>query len=218
MQISVLQPEITRGSIKNNIKVIQKLINQSRGRLIVLSEYALTGSLVLDTNVNVKRWVKVSEAAKSSIKIPEGKLLLINSLVEKDNKVYNACELLPTAEMQGKLFPDTPELAAGISNGQQQKVFKIDGKKFKVIICTDLRYIDEIPTNNLDFIFFIFHFSNYNFDKALRDARNVSQEREIPIIISSLLSDKNIGFSSYIHKNTVVSLPEYEGILEIQID
>lgn len=217
MRISVLQPKIIRGDIDFNIQVIQSLINKSRGELLVLPEYALTGSLIFAPNVKIKEWVEKSERAKTKIKIPAGKRLLINSLLEIDNKIYNACEILPRGGRQYKLFPDHPEVEAGINPGDKQTVFEINSKKFKVIICTDLRYIEKIPTVGLDFILFIFHFSEYNLAPTLNAVRNISVERNIPVIVSSLVSDQNIGFSSYIDRNRVISLPRDEGVLEIEI-
>ena len=218
MKISVLQPKIIRGNIDNNSKVIQRLLDKSKGEILVLPEYALTGSLIFDSKININEWVLKSKKAKSKLKVKDGKKLLINSIVEIDNQVYNACELLPTDIKQFKLYPDKPEIEAGINPGLKQTIFEIKNKKFKVVICTDLRYIEQIPTSDLDFLIFIFHFSDYNFDKAMNNVKKVSNEINLPIIISSLVSDKNIGFSSYIFNNTVISLSNDEGILEIEIN
>ncbi|SCY96520.1 carbon-nitrogen hydrolase family protein [Alkaliphilus peptidifermentans] len=218
MKISVLQPKIIRGDIDYNGKVIQDLIRGSRGELLILPEYSLTGSLVLDVNADINSWVTKSNLAKSQLEIPKNKQVLINTLIKLDNHIYNVCELLPSNNIQFKLFPDEQELNAGITPGKEQKVFELSNKKFKTIICTDLRYINEISTDNLDFLFFIFHFTDHNFEKAMQDVKNISIERKIPIIISSLVSDKNIGFSSYVNQNTIVSLSGFEGIIEIEID
>ena len=218
MRISVLQPKIIRGDIDFNSEAIQRLIDKSRGEILVLPEYALTGSLIFDSTININEWILKSKKAKSKLKIMDGKKLLINSIIQINNKIYNACELLPTDIYQYKLFPDKPEIEAGINPGEKQNIFKLKDKKFKVIICTDLRYIEKIPTAGLDFLLFIFHFSDYNFDKAMNDVKKISFERNIPIIISSLVSDKNIGHSSYVNNNTVISLPSDEGILEIEIN
>lgn len=218
MKISILQPKIIRGNVDHNIMAIQGLIDQSVGDILVLGEYALTGSLVLESDVDIHDWADKSRNGKSRLIIPEGKKLLINSLVEVDGEIYNCCELLPSSKVQCKLFLDKPELDAGISPGIEQRIFEINDKRFKVIICTDLRTIDKIKTDNLDFIFYIFHFSNYNFNGAMQRAKDVSSDRDLPVLISSLTSDKNIGFSSYVYKNTIVSLPNSEGILEINID
>lgn len=218
MKISVLQPKIIRGDIDYNTKAIQSLIDQSRGEILVLPEYALTGSLIFDPNVNINEWILKSKRAKSKLKIIDGKKLLINSIIKKNNMIYNACELLPTDINQYKLFPDKTEIEAGIKPGVNQTIFEFKNKKFKVVICTDLRSIEQIPTVDLDFLLFIFHFSHNNFDEVMKEVKKISVERNLPIIISSLVSDKNIGFSSYINKDTVVSLPDIEGILEIEIN
>ncbi|NLY92063.1 MAG: hypothetical protein GX081_10740 [Firmicutes bacterium] len=217
MRISVLQPKIIRGDLDFNLKVIQGLVNKSRGELLVLPEYALTGSLIFEPNANTKEWAEKSKEAKNRIKIPEGKRLLVNSLLEVDDKIYNACELLPEGGKQYKLFPDRPEVEAGINPGNGQTVFELNTKRFKVIICTDLRFIERIPTVGLDFILFIFHFSDYNLASTLEEVKKISVERSIPVLISSLVSDQNIGFSSYIDKNSVISLSSEEGILEIEL-
>jgi predicted amidohydrolase len=58
MKLSLLQPRIIRGDIEHNMTVIQKLINEKRGDLLVLPEYALTGSLVLDLKADVHDWAR----------------------------------------------------------------------------------------------------------------------------------------------------------------
>lgn len=217
MRISVLQPKIIRGDIDFNVEAVQRLITKSKGNLLVLPEYVLTGSLVLETNVSVKDWVDKSKKAKVSLKIPEGKILIINSLVELEDKIYNCCELIPSDNKQCKLFPDQPELDSGINAGSDHTVFTLYDKKFKVIICTDLRHIEKISTEELDFFFFIFHFTDNNHDKVIQEVKDISIKRKLPIIVSSLVSDQNIGFSSYVNNNSVVSLSSSEGILEIDI-
>lgn len=218
MRISVLQPKIIRGDLDFNYRAIQSLVNKSRGKLLVLPEYALTGSLIFAPGANIKEWAAKSKEAKSRIKIPEGKRLLINYLREEGGKIYNACELLPDGGRQDKLFPDQPEVAAGISPGNGQTVFELGAKRFKVIICSDLRQIGKIPTAGLDFLLFIFHFSGVNLAPTLQDLKRIAGERGVPVIVSSLVSDRNIGFSSYIEKSRVISLADEEGILEIEVD
>jgi len=213
-----LQPRIIRGDIDFNTRAIQNLVDRSKGELLVLPEYALTGSLVFEPGAEIKEWADKSKQAKGRIKIPEGKRLLINSLLEVDNKFYNVCELLPEGGRQYKLFPDQPEVEAGIIPGNGQTVFTLCAKSFKVIICTDLRYIGKIPADSLDLLLFVFHFSDYNLAPALQEVKRIARERNIPVIISSLVSDKNIGFSSYVDKNKVISLSSEEGILEIELD
>ncbi|NVM35427.1 MAG: hypothetical protein HWN81_07515 [Candidatus Lokiarchaeota archaeon] len=52
MRISLLQPKIIRRNIFQNMKKIQHLVDISAGNLLVLPEYALTGSLVLDSEAD----------------------------------------------------------------------------------------------------------------------------------------------------------------------
>ena len=87
MQLSFLQPAIVRGNIEHNLSVVQKLVYQSQGQLLVLPEYALTGSLVLDKGADVREWALGSAQAKARLSIPDGKYLLINTLVEFDGKL-----------------------------------------------------------------------------------------------------------------------------------
>ena len=218
MQVSLLQPEITRGNIEQNLKAVQRLIDTSKGELLVLPEYALTGSLVLDPGADVRQWALGSTEAKACLSIPDGKYLLVNSLAEFDDKLYNCCELLPTAERYCKLFPDQTELDAGIQPGTEQKVFELSGKRFKVVICYDLPHMDKIPTDNLDFILFVYHFTEDNFPRVIGVVKEVSRTRGLRVLASSLVSDKNNGFSSYVDGDVVVSLATHEGILEVEIE
>ena len=48
--------------------------------------------------------------------------------------------------------------------------------------------------------------------------KNLSKARELRVLVSSLVSDKNIGFSSFVDGARVVSLPRQEGILEVEIE
>ena len=218
MRVSLLQPEITRGNIGKNMKTVQRLIDQSKGELLVLPEYALTGSLVLDLNADVYEWARTSAQAETQLSIPGGKYLLINTLIELDGKPYNCCKLLPTEERYCKLFPDETELKVGIQPGTEQKVFDLLGKHFKVVICHDLPHMDEIPTENLEFLLFIYHFNESNFPRIIREIKEVSGARRLRVLASSLVSDMNNGFSSFIERNVVVSLSNQEGILEVEIE
>lgn len=218
MRVSLLQPHITRGDIEHNLTVIQRLVDERKGDLLILPEYALTGSLVLDLEADVRDWALRSAEAKARISIPENKHLLINTLAEFDGQLYNCCELLPTGEFYCKLFPDQTELDAGILPGTEQKVFELSGKRFKVVICYDLPHMDRIPTNNLDFLLFIYHFTEENLSRVMRGVKEVSKERGLRVLVSSLVSDKNNGFSSFVDGDVVVSLPRQEGILEVEIE
>lgn len=217
MRLSLLQPRIIRGSIEHNLEVIQRLIEESNGDLLVLPEYALTGSLALDLEADFHDWARRSADAKSCVNLPEGKYLLINSLIETDGKLRNCCELLPIGDLQFKLFPDKDELDAGISPGTEQKVFELFDKRFKVVICSDLRQMDKISTNNLDFLIFIYHFTESNFARVIQEVKSVSKARKLPVLASSLVSDRNHGFSSFVNGDFVVSLSRQEGILEVEI-
>jgi len=130
----------------------------------------------------------------------------------------NCCELLPTEESYCKLFPDQTELDAGILPGTQQKVFELGGKRFKIAICYDLAHMDKIPTGGLDFLLWIYHFTEDNSPRRIQMARDVSRSRGLPVLVSSLVSDKNNGFSSFVDGDVVVSLPRQEGILEVEIE
>lgn len=50
----------------------------------------------------------------------------------------------------------------------------------------------------------------------MNDVKRITNEVNPPIIISSLVSDKNIGFCSYIFSNTDIYLFNGQGILEIE--
>jgi hypothetical protein len=218
VRLSLLQPEITRGNIEHNVSVVQRLVDQSQGQLLVLPEYVLTGSLVLDKGAEVREWALRSAQAKARLSIPDGKYLLINALAEFDGKLYNCCELLPTDERYCKLFPDQTELNAGVQPGTEQKVFELLGKHFKVVICYDLPHMDKIPTGDLDFLLFIYHFTEENFSRVMGVVKEVSRTRGLRVLVASLVSDQNNGFSSYVDSDVVVSLPSHEGILEVEIE
>jgi predicted amidohydrolase len=218
MRVSLLQPQITRGNIEHNLKAVQRLVDESKGELLVLPEYVLTGSLVLDLDADVREWALRSAQVRARLSIPDGKYLLINTLAEFDGKLYNCCELLPTEERYCKLFPDQTELNAGIQPGTEQKVFELFGKRFKVAICYDLPHIDKIPTDGLDFLLWIYHFTDDNFTRRIQEVKNVSKVRGLRVLASSLVSDKNNGFSSFVDGDVVVSLPRQEGILEVEIE
>jgi predicted amidohydrolase len=218
MRVTLLQPEIIRGDIGHNLKAIQSLIDKSKGDLLVLPEYAFTGSLVLDLNADIHDWASQSAQAETRLSLPDGKYLVMNALLEVDGSLYNCCKLLPTGELYCKLFPDETELKAGIRPGSEQKVFELLGQRFKIVICYDLTHMSEIPTDALDFILFIYHFTGSNYRRVLGEIREVSAARRLPVLVSSLVSDRNNGFSSYIDGDVVVSLSDQEGLLEIEID
>jgi hypothetical protein len=218
MRVSLLQPEITRGNVEHNSKAIQRLVDQSKGELLVLAEYVLTGSLVLDLAADVREWARKSTQAKARLRIPDGKYLLINTLVEFDDKLHNCCDLLPTKARYCKLFPDQTELNLGIQPGTEQRAFELLGKRFKVVICYDFAHMNEIPTDNLDFLLFVYHFTEDNFPRVVGELKEVSKARGLRVLASSLVSDKNNGFSSFVDGDVIVSLSDQEGILEVEIE
>ena len=185
--------------------------------MLVLPEYVLTGSLALDPQADVREWALRSAKAKDRLEIPAGRHVLINALAECDGKLYNCCELLPGGPSYCKLYPDQLELDAGIAPGTEQRVFELLGKRFKVVICFDLPHIADIPTDDLDFALFIYHFTEANFARVIQEVRRVSRMRKIRVLASSLVSDENNGYSSFIDGDTVVSLPDAEGILEVDL-
>ncbi len=220
MKLSLLQPKIIRGDIKANASTIQNLINKASGNIMVLAEYALTGSLVLDETANIKQWATDSEHAIRGLTIPENKQLMINTLVNRENKIYNACCFAQDNSshnniVQAKVFPDQPELDAGICAGDGFSILSTCGKNIAIVICSDLRQMDKIPTEGADFILFIFHFTPVNYDEVIDKLIKISEQRKLPVIVASLLSDKNNGNSCYINGSTIVSLADNEGILEI---
>ena len=218
MKISLLQPEIVRGDIEYNSNRVQGLIDRSYGDLLILPEYILTGSLVLDKEADVHRWAEQSERAKRKLCIPEGKTVLLDTLVERGGRLFNACELLPGAEWQAKVHPDDTEAGVGICAGEKHGVFVRNGKKFKVVICTDFRYQDEIQTKHADFMVWISHFSENTYERAVSEMRRFVERAGIPIFASSPVSDKNIGRSTYVSCEGLVSLSGGEGIMEIELD
>jgi predicted amidohydrolase len=218
MKISILQPEIERGNIQKNAAVIQKLINNATGDLLILAEYVLTGSLVLDENVNVQKWADDSEIALQKLSVPENKKLLINSLIMRDNLIYNACTLLPGNQiLQIKTVPDKTERDAGICAGDGISIVELNGKKIIMVICADISRMDKISTDGADIMLFIYHFTPENYEKHIANIISISQERNIPIITASLTSDRNYGHSCYVCGSTVVALGNHEGIMEITI-
>lgn len=217
MKISLLQPKIQRGNIKNNISHIQNLINKSKGDLLVLPEYCFTGSLVLDHEADISKWAVESDLAKKKLKIPDGKVLLANSLVKIDDEIYNCSEFLPTDKRQIKVFPDDTEKMRGIREGKEHGIFNMFNKKFKVLICTDLRYWRDIEIDDAEFILFIYHFTNGHYEDTMKKLKELVNQRKVPVLVSSLVSDKNNGFSTYMNKDIIISMPDSEGILEVEL-
>jgi|SRR5690554_910611 len=217
MRVSLLQPEIIRGNIKHNLNRIQRLIEKSIGDLLVLPEYVLTGSLILDKEADLSKWIKESNESKKNIKVPQGKTVIFNSLIYNDEKIYNCCELLPGGKKQMKLYPDDTEIRKGITPGTKHHIIKLYNKKFKIIICSDLKYWNILDIRNIDFIVWIYHFTKDNYNKRMTELKKIIKEKKKPILVSSIISDKNIGFSTYINQNKTISLSEYEGILELEI-
>lgn len=218
MKISILQPRIKRGNIQKNATNIQRLINDASGDLLILAEYALTGSLVLDEDADVHKWAFESEIAMQGLSVPTDKNLLINGLITKDEQIYNACTLLPSYKIaQVKTYLDKPETDSGIKPGNGVSVFQMNDKKFIIIICSDLREIERIPTDSADMLLFIFHFTPENYENRIADLVSISKKRNLPILTASLTSDKNHGHSCYIFGSTIISLTNQEGILEITI-
>ncbi len=217
MKISLIQPKIIRGNIEHNLNKIQRLIKKSVGDLLVLPEYALTGSLVLDSEADLCQWIEESNKAKKEIRIPEEKVLLLNSLIQKNKIIYNCCELLPTGIKQMKVHPDDTEKSKGIISGEKHEVIDLLNKKFKILICSDLKHWNRIDTKGLDFILWIYHFTQDNYKKRISELKTIIREKKIPILASSIISDKNIGFSTYIDENKIISMSEYEGILELEL-
>jgi len=217
MKISMLQPEIKRGDIVYNTIKIQALIHKSQGDVLILPEYVLTGSLVLDENADIRNWAKKSQKARSQLQIPDSKTVLLDMLVERDGHIYNDCELLLSEESQVKVFLDVMEKEKGIIAGDGFEIFERKGNKFKIAICTDFRYHESINKGNIDFLVWVTHFNETNFERAVSEMKRFSIREGIPVMASSPVSDMNIGKSTYVNGGNVISLSSCEGILEITL-
>jgi hypothetical protein len=61
----------------------------------------------------------------------------------------------------------------------------------------------------------ITHFNTNNYGRAISEMKRFVLREEIPVLANSPVSDKDIGNSTYVNIDSVVSLSSYEGILEI---
>jgi len=217
MRVSLLQPCIKRGDSEHNFAALQTLIDRARGELLVTAEYVLTGSLVLDQSPAVERYLLSEEDIMRRLRIPEGKRLLVDHLERRDGKIYNSASLLPSGGRQDKLYPDETEADCGVVAGSESLIFEKFGKRFKVLVCMDMRYHERIDLSNLDFVLWLYHFTEANYEKRMADARACARRSGLPLFVSSLVSDVNSGMSSAVSREHVASLSGDEGILEIEL-
>lgn len=217
MRVSLLQPSIVRGNVSNNVKKIQKLIDECKGSLAILPEYAFTGSLVLEKDIDIIMWTELHEQAEKRLIIPKGKSVLVSRIEKRSSKFYNVAKLLPIGFEQVKINPDETEVEKGISSGNDFNILEICGLRFRVMICTDIRQRARCLTNGVDALIFIFHFNERAYNEVIPTLVEFSKERKVPVLVSSIVSDLNIGFSSFIDGNRIISLGNCEGILEITL-
>jgi predicted amidohydrolase len=215
MRISLLQPDILNGEIEHNLSTIQRLVDSAEGDLIVLPEYALTGAVGLRTGADIHDWVQRSALAKRLLAVPDGKIVLINTLVETDAGIQSCTELLPTGQQQPKLILSDAERAAGIVPGTGQRTFDLFGNRFKVMACATLESADAFDLEELDFAIWVFHFTNDNYARAMADVKRVSEANSLRILVSSLVNGRSIGLSAYVDGHVQLVLPRREGILEV---
>jgi predicted amidohydrolase len=215
MRISLLQPDILSGEIEHNLSTIQRLVDSAEGDLIVLPEYAFTGTVRLGTGADIEDWARRSALAKRLLAVPDGKVVLINALVETDAGIQNCTELLPTGRQQPKLILNAAERAAGIVPGTGQRTFNLFGKQFKVMACATLDSADAFALEGLDFAIWVFHFTNDNYARAMADVKRVSEVNSLRIFVSSLVNGHSIGLSAYVDGHVQLVLPRREGILEV---
>lgn len=217
MKISLLQPYIERGNKEKNVQSIQRLIDRAKGDLLVTAEYALTGSLVLEHNPIIENYVISQHQLYQQIKLPPGKKILINHLEKTEERIFNTCSLLPDGKRQIKLYPDVTEKKNAIIPGNECLLFHDWGMKYKILICMDMKYFRDIDLNDADFLVWMYHFTEHNYESKIHDAIQCSKEIRKKIVISSLVSDINNGFSSIVELGHIISISNHEGILEIQI-
>jgi predicted amidohydrolase len=215
MRVSLLQPDILNGEIEHNLATIQRLVDSAEGDLIVLPEYALTGTAGLGRGVNIRDWARRSAVAKRLLAVPDGKIVLINTLVETAGGIRNCTELLPTGRRQPKLTLNDAERAVGIVPGTGQQTFDLFGQRFKIMACATLEAADAFALEGLDFAVWVFHFTNDNYARAMADVKRVSEANDLRIFVSSLVNDRSIGLSAYVDGQVQLVLPRREGILEV---
>lgn len=216
MRLSLLQPRITTGDVEQNVETIQRLIDAAEGDLLVLPEYALTGAVLADNGTDPRHWARLSEQAAERLRIPAGKMLLANALIERGGALLNCCMLLPAGEQQQcKRHLSRVEQAAGLVPGGDQQVFDCFDRRFRVLICTDLGHVQPGDLSDVDFLLWIFHFTRANTTRAMSAVRRLSEENAIRVFVSSLVSDANIGLSAYVDGQVQLVLPLREGILEV---
>lgn len=217
MQLSLLQPYITPGDIAYNVAAIQRLIDEAEGDLLVLPEYALTGRLSAN-GVPPADWAAHSAEARQQLRIPDGRHLLLNALVQVDGRVLNCCELLrPDGSAQQrhcKRRLSADESAAGLAEGTGWEAFDIADRRFATILCNDLKQVDSLPADDLDFLVWAFNFTQANLAAAMASARAISQQYGLPLFVCSPVGDRSIGHSAYINGSLRLSLRDREGILE----
>jgi len=194
------------------------MINLCTGSLIVTAEYILTGSIVLSDERNIEDYIVNQDVLDRRLIIPANKKLLINHLNNENGQITNCASLLPGNIVQEKLFPDETEIQLGIRPGKESILFMEYGKKFRTLICMDMKYAKKIDISELDFLIWMYHFTESNYENKMDEALKFSKENRIDIIISSLITDKNNGHSSYIKNGKINKSILDEGILEIDTD
>jgi hypothetical protein len=172
--------------------------------------------LVLNEYADIHAWAYRSEKVKKQLLIPEKKTVLLNTLIEREGQIFNVCELVPGNECQQKVYPDVVEKGKGIVSGEKLKIFERFGKRFKIVICTDFRYQNEIHREDTDFLVWITHFNANNYGRAVSEMKRFVLREGIPVLASSPVSHTDIGHSTYVNSNNCFSLSSYEGIQEIE--
>lgn len=218
MHVVLLQPKILPGVIEQNASVVQQLITHSRGDLFIAPEYALTGPLPVQNQMDLEDWLHRTSAAKRQFHLPEGASLLINTLHAENGNIYNCCELLPFHVCQYKLFPDDAEQQAGVTAGIEQQVFQVAGKRFQAVMSNDVWHLEEFISPSLDFLVFMFHFTDATYTQTMPLLKQIAHTRNLRILVSSFIDDNHSGQSAVVYRNAVVALPRQEGILNVEID
>lgn len=226
LKLSLSQIEV-KDDLKINMQKIKNFIKVSKGELVIFPELALTGYKFRVFSFSQE----IIDSALSEIQELTNtykKSVLIGAPFYKNNQIYNATYFISSQKIEvvAEKFLLFPEIDKNFSPGKKRRLFEINGFRFGVIICFELRspeIIRNLIKEGIDILVVVAQWPEVRINhwESLLKVRAIENQifvvgvNAISVINNIKISGKSLAFSPL--GNPLSEKSEEEKIIEVTI-
>lgn len=226
LKLSLSQIEV-KDDLKINMQKIKNFIKVSKGELVIFPELALTGYKFRVFSFSQE----IIDSALSEIQELTNtykKSVLIGAPFYKNNQIYNATYFISSQKIEvvAEKFLLFPGIDKNFSPGKKRRLFEINGFRFGVIICFELRspeIIRNLIKEGIDILVVVAQWPEVRINhwESLLKVRAIENQifvvgvNAISVINNIKISGKSLAFSPL--GNPLSEKSEEEKIIEVTI-